>query len=42
MDKIKEILVEFMDWLSNKDDVFYAFDNPEKAIDEFLKEIEND
>ena len=34
----KELLESFIDWLSEKDDVFYAFDNPGKAISEFLEE----
>lgn len=35
--QLQEYLVEFIEWLSNKEDVFYAFDNPEKAAKEFQK-----
>ena len=35
---MKFLLVQFIKWLSTKDDVFYAFDNPEEAAEEFLKE----
>lgn len=34
----KELLEDFIYWLSQKDDVFYAFDDTEKAVKEFLKE----
>lgn len=32
----EKLLVEYIEWLSNKEDVFYAFDNPSKAAQEFL------
>ena len=32
----KELLGDFIFWLMNKEDVFYAFDDPEKAIDEYF------
>jgi hypothetical protein len=35
----KELLLEFIDWLSEKEDVYYAFDNPEQAIKEFFEQL---
>lgn len=35
-----ELLEDFIDWLRNKEDVFYVFDETEEAIDRFLKEYE--
>ena len=37
---IKEILSEFIEFLKDKDDVFYAFDKPDEAINEFLDQRE--
>lgn len=34
--EIKQQLKEFIEWLRYKDDVFYAFDNTEDVIDEFI------
>ena len=34
----KELLESFIDWLREKEDVFYAFDDTMKAINEFLEE----
>ena len=35
--EIEEILAEFIEWLKDKNDVFYAFDNPDTVIKEFYK-----
>lgn len=40
-EEIKQQLKEFIEWCSRKDDVFYAFDNTDKAIDEFIKSKTN-
>lgn len=34
---MEDILIEYIEWLSDKEDVFYAFDYPEKAAKEFLE-----
>lgn len=33
----KELLTDYIEWLSQKEDVFYAFDNPEETAIEYLK-----
>ncbi len=38
MDDIRELLSEFIEFLKEKDDVFYAFDKPDKAIDEYIEQ----
>jgi len=38
MEDMKEILSEFIEFLKDKDDVFYAFDEPDKAIEEYIKQ----
>lgn len=35
----QELLEEFIYWLREKDDVFYAFDNPEEVVEEYLKTL---
>lgn len=35
---IESILKDFVSWLSQKDDVFYVFDNPDEVINEYLSE----
>jgi len=37
-EELQEYLVEYIEWLSNKEDVFYAFDDPKKAAKEFQKQ----
>lgn len=38
--KNKELLENFVDWLRDRNEgVYFAFDETDKAIDEFLKEI---
>jgi len=36
----QELLEDFIFWLSSKEDVYYAFDNPEEVIQEYLKMVE--
>ncbi|QQO97030.1 hypothetical protein Nekkels1_3 [Cellulophaga phage Nekkels_1] len=36
-EQFQEYLVEYIEWLSKKEDVFYAFDDPKKAAKEFQK-----
>lgn len=36
MENISNTLREFIEFLRNKDDVFYAFDDTEDAINEFI------
>jgi len=38
MEELKEQLVKYIEWLSEKDDVFYAFDNPTEAATEYLSQ----
>ncbi|MDC9722388.1 MAG: hypothetical protein PSN34_06400 [Urechidicola sp.] len=38
MNELEEKLIEYVEWLSQKNDVFYAFDNPKKAAKEFLSQ----
>lgn len=33
----KQLLEDFIDWLRDKEDVFYAFDNTKEVVEEFLK-----
>jgi predicted P-loop ATPase len=33
----KELLIEFIDWLREHEDVYYAFDNTEEVVEEFLE-----
>lgn len=33
--ELQEYLVEYIEWLSKKEDVFYAFDDPNKSAKEF-------
>ncbi|MFV8268439.1 hypothetical protein ACNQGP_00705 [Flavobacterium sp. GT2N3] len=41
MEDIKELLGEFIDWAKDcGHEVWYVFDNTEKAIEEFLKQRE--
>ena len=35
----QKLLEDFIDWLKDKEDVYYAFDNTEKVVKEFLKTI---
>jgi hypothetical protein len=35
----QELLQEYIYWLRRKDDVFYAFDNPEEVAIEFLEQL---
>lgn len=35
----QQLLEDFIDWLKDKEDVFYAFDNTEEVVKEFLKTI---
>lgn len=37
MNDQKLLLEEFIEWLSDKDDVYYAFDKTKEAIDEFFQ-----
>lgn len=37
MKEIEELLKDFVEWLSDKEDVFYAFENTESAIKEYLE-----
>jgi len=32
----QQLLEDFIDWLRNKEDVFYASDNTEEVVKEFL------
>ena len=36
--KKKELLIEFINWARNSNDIYYIFDNTEEAVDEFLEE----
>lgn len=40
MEDLKEKLHEFIEFLNDKDDVFYAFNEPDKAVNEFIDQIE--
>ena len=33
----QKLLEDFIDWLKDKEDVYYVFDNIEKVVKEFLK-----
>ena len=35
----QKLLKDFIDWLKDKEDVYYVFDNTEKVVKEFLKTI---
>ena len=35
----QKLLEDFIDWLKDKEDVYYASDNTEKVVKEFLKTI---
>lgn len=35
----KELLIDYIEWLSEKEDVFYAFDNPKESAEEYLNEM---
>ena len=35
--ELEQYLIDYIEWLSEKEDVFYAFDNPEKSAKEFQK-----
>lgn len=35
----QQLLEDFIDYLRDKEDVFYAFDNTEEVVKEFLKQI---
>ena len=35
----QKLLEDFIDWLKDKEDVYYAFDNTEKVVKELLKTI---
>ena len=35
----QKLLEDFIDWLKDKEDVYYVFDNKEKVVKEFLKTI---
>lgn len=37
----KDLLGSFIQWLKTKDDVFYAFDNTDDVIEEFIKIKDN-
>ena len=39
MDNTNELLKDFIEWLRYKDDVFYAFDNTEDAVKQFINEL---
>lgn len=41
MEDNKNLLKSFVEWLSEKEDVFFAFDDPDKAISQFLYELKN-
>lgn len=32
----EKLLADFIYWLREKEDVYYAFDNPEEVVQEFL------
>lgn len=34
----QKLLEDFIDWLKDKEDVYYAFDNTEEVVKEFLKQ----
>jgi hypothetical protein len=38
----QELLKEYIYWLRRKDDVFYAFDNPEEVAIEFLEQLKTE
>ena len=41
MEKIKDLLEEFVDWAEHcGEDAWYIFDNTEEAIERFLKQRE--
>lgn len=43
MEYQKEILLDFIEWVKNYDgDVFDIYDNPEEAIEKYLKEKEKE
>ena len=44
MENLKKLLKEFIEWAEeNSDgDVFYVFEYPDKAIEEFLKQRDSD
>ena len=35
----QKLLEDFIDWLKDKEDVYYAFDNTEEVVKEFLKQL---
>ena len=35
----QKLLEDFIDYLRDKEDVFYAFDNTEEVVKEFLKQL---
>lgn len=34
----QKLLEDFIDWLKDKEDVYYAFDNTEEVVKEFLEQ----
>ena len=43
MEALKEMLTEFIDWARDcGEDAWYIFENPDEAIERFLKETQSD